>query len=562
MIEAVRKYREVGIYCLPTKKDKTPLIARSWKDGFADSDFKEASLIGLICGKTSGGLECIDFDNHFGDATKVLSEFLAIPEVKAIYEAHKLPIESTMNGGYHFIFRCTKNDGNRKIAQRMKDGRPDAIIETRGEGGYFCAYPSEGYKVIRNDILSIETISELERATLIDNACSMNECYPSLIKTEWETGDRPGDKYNESEGSIQEMKDILTGAGWVQVDGYKWRRPGKKEGISATLGKVAPNVFYVFTANAYPFEPMKGYTPFQVLGLLRFNGDFKEAVRSILPEKELMAVSEIEKILHQSRINTSIAIEKPPTILSIKEVETYGTENKRLFTLGNFSCIIGKAKSKKTFLMNLFTSAILTSKHQKLVGGLPPDKRLVLYFDTEQGEYDCYNTIRRVEYMADDEKNNLRGFSLRQFTPLERCQIIEYAFKLWGDKVGFCVIDGIADLANAINDEDEATRVNTMLLRLTKVYRCHIATIIHQNKNDNFATGHLGSSVMKKAEILISVSRSKMGGNISEVSCDLSRGIDFKSFGLDVIDGLPEMVELDDKIVPKNYLEKEDDCPF
>jgi hypothetical protein len=389
----------------------------------------------------------------------------------------------------------------------------------------------------------------------------MNECYPSIVKTQWENGDRPGDKYNESPTAIQEMKDILMGAGWVQVDGYKWRRPGKKEGISATLGKVAPNVFYVFTANAYPFEPMKAYTPFQVLGLLRFNGDFREAVKSLIPEKEVEALCEIEKILHRSRINTSIKIEKPPTILSLKEIETYGIEQKRLFTLGNFSCIIGKAKSKKTFLMGLFASSILNQKHERLVGGLPANKRMVLYFDTEQGEYDCYNTVRRIEYMADEGSSDMKGFSLRQFSPIERCQIIEYAFKLWGDKVGFCVIDGIADLANAINDEEEATRVNTMLLRLTNVYGCHISTVIHQNKNDNFATGHLGSSIMKKSEILISVSRSKMGGNISEVSCDLSRGVDFKPFGLDIIDGLPTMVELDAKDVTKSYLDK-DDCPF
>ena len=561
MIEVVRKYREAGIYCLPCKTDKSPLLSKSWKDGFTDEDFKEARIIGLICGQTSGGLECIDFDNHFGDATKTLSDFLSIPEVKTIYDQHKLPIESTMNGGYHLIFRCSKNEGNRKLAQRMNESRPDAIIETRGEGGYFCAYPSEGYKVVRNDIFNIELISEVERAILIDNACSMNECYPSIIKTQWENGDRPGDKYNESPTAIQEMKDILMGAGWVQVDGYRWRRPGKKEGISATLGKVAPNVFYVFTANAYPFEPMKAYTPFQVLGLLRFNGDFREAVKSLIPEKEVEALCEIEKILHRSRINTSIKIEKPPTILSLKEIETYGIEQKRLFTLGNFSCIIGKAKSKKTFLMGLFASSILNQKHERLVGGLPANKRMVLYFDTEQGEYDCYNTIRRIEYMADEGSSDMKGFSLRQFSPIERCQIIEYAFRLWGDKVGFCVIDGIADLANAINDEEEATRVNTMLLRLTNVYGCHISTVIHQNKNDNFATGHLGSSIMKKSEILISVSRSKMGGNISEVSCDLSRGVDFKPFGLDIIDGLPTMVELDAKDVTKSYLDQ-DDCPF
>jgi hypothetical protein len=61
--------------------------------------------------------------------------------------------------------------------------------------------------------------------------------------------------------------------------------------------------------------------------------------------------------------------------------------------------------------------------------------------------------------------------------------------------LGFVVIDGIADLANAINDEIEASRVVSLLMRWTKIYNCHIHVIIHENKADNNATGHLGSSI-------------------------------------------------------------------
>ena len=110
-----------------------------------------------------------------------------------------------------------------------------------------------------------------------------------------------------------------------------WRRPDKKEGYSATFGAVGENVFYVFSSNADPFEEMTAYSPFQVLTLLKFNGNFSECAKSLpKPEKNnyqpvvgKIDPSEIEKILLASRIDTSVEIEEPPTILSIKEKKDY-----------------------------------------------------------------------------------------------------------------------------------------------------------------------------------------------------------------------------------------------
>jgi len=542
----IESYSEHGLSCLPTKPDKSPANPANWKLGFKIDAFTDCHGIGIICGKISGNLECFDFDNHGGDATINLAKYLAIPEIKEIYEKYNFPIEKSMSGGFHMLIRCDKIEGNRKLASKLLNGKPDCFIETRGEGGYFCAAPTPGYTIVRNDILNVPKVSEIERAVLFDNAISMNEHFPSL-KTEYEQTDRPGDLYNASSGAISEMKSLLQGLGWHEAGNHTWRRPGKKDGISATLGKVAPNVFYVFTANAYPFEPNKAYTPFQVLGLVKYNGDFKEAAKSIAPEREQqkalpgkMQISEIEKILSGARIDTRKHIEKPPTILSIKEQNGTQIQYNRVFTLGNFSCVIGKAKSKKTFFISLITAALLSNDDKgKFIGEMPQSKNEILYFDTEQSVYDSYNVIRRIETMAGTGLR-LRGYNLRPFSPVERCQIIEHAFKLFGEKTGYCVIDGIADLANGINDEEEATRVTTILLRLSKVFNCHISTVIHMNKNDGFATGHLGSSIMKKAEIIISVTKSE--GSMSMVKCDMSRGISFEDFLMTINgQGIPEI---------------------
>ena len=474
--EIVKKYQEYGLACLPTVfSTKAPTYGTMWKEDIPIEKFIDCDSIAVKCGDFSGGLECLDFDNKLKDAKEILTKYLEIPEVKEIYEKHKLPIESTQSGGYHLLYRCTKNEGNRKLAQRYVPEQKTTkdLIETRGINGFFLCDPSPKYKLIRNNFSYIATISVIERATLIDNAISMNE-FVEPEKNEYQGGtDRPGDLYNVSMEAISDMKSLLQGAGWKDLGKTRWRRPNKNEGISATLGKVAPNILYVFTSNGYPFEPSKAYTPFQVLGLLKFGGDFKEACKSIAPEKTTsyqagkLQVSELEKILNGAFIDTRRHIDKPPTILSIVERAGTMTIVKRVLTLGNFSCIIGKAKSRKTFLLSVVTAALLKTGNGKVIGEMPASKNEILYFDTEQGEYDSYNVIRRIENMAGTGLR-LKSYNLRPFSPLERCQIIEYAFKLFGEKTGFCVIDGIADLANAINDEVEATRVTGILLNLTK----------------------------------------------------------------------------------------------
>jgi hypothetical protein len=345
---------------------------------------------------------------------------------------------------------------------------------------------------------------------------------------------------------------MLTAAGWKDLGSGKWRRPGKKDGISATLGKVAKGIFYSFSSNGYPFESGKGYTAFQVLGLLKFNGDFNataKSVASLMPqpepkgqqyEKRVKKIPETElaKIIESVRINTSKKVERPPIILSIREREATQTVDRRAFTLGNFSCITGKAKAKKTFLVTMLTAVILSKvAGNKFIPTLQAGKDGILYFDTEQGDYDSWMVATRVEQMGGViNRNRLQAFSLRAYTPLERCQIIEAVLQQYGKDSALTVIDGIADLANAVNDEEESTRVVSLLMRWSKEYNLHIMTVLHQNKKDDFVRGFLGTIVMMKSEIIISIANK---GDYSEISCERSRSQPFNNFVMVVKNGIP-----------------------
>jgi hypothetical protein len=562
MEEAIRLYNLFGLSCLPVSKDKSPYNVSTWKGGITDpSAYSGAYGIGIICGSASGGVECIDFDNHFGDAKDVISMFVKTPEVDEIYRKYKFPIESTMNGGYHFVYRCSAVGGNQKLARRpvWREERnrheADVLIETRGEGGYFAAAPTPGYILVRNSFETIPTITPDERGVLLSVCRSFNTWIDKDARMNDEEKEKPGDIYNSKHEAIDDSIRCLKGAGWVEVRPGIWRRPGKKEGISATFGKVAPGVFYNFSSSAYPFDPDHAYRPFQIVGLLKHNGDFKtfarelaekytDIVRDTRPEpkkpQEEMTVSEMDAIISKTYINTDIPIAKPPVILQIND----NGEWQRLFTLGNFSALTGKGKSKKTFLNTMLLAAAASGRQiqNKFAGELPDNKQAVLLFDTEQSRYDAWLTSKRTITLAGYDIPNFGSFALREYSPLQRCDIIEYALKKYGNTVGLIAIDGIADLAKAINDEEEATRVGSWLMRLSSEYNIHIITVIHQNKGDNFATGHLGSMIIKKAEAVIGVERDASERNRSKVSCDNMRGVaDFEDFFFEIEDHIPRI---------------------
>ena len=92
-------------------------------------------------------------------------------------------------------------------------------------------------------------------------------------------GARPGDAFNER----GEIAPVLQAHGWQRMgasgENELWRRPGKSSGNhSATFNGQS---FYVFSANAAPFEANRAYSPFSVYTLLTHNGDYEAAARSL-----------------------------------------------------------------------------------------------------------------------------------------------------------------------------------------------------------------------------------------------------------------------------------------
>jgi Bifunctional DNA primase/polymerase, N-terminal len=104
------------------------------------------------------------------------------------------------------------------------------------------------------------------------------------IKQQTSIGERPGDDFNRR----ADWQAILLPHGWVPVyrrgDTVYWRRPGKRDGLSATTNFANNGLLHVFSSSAPPFEADTSYSPFSAYTLLKHGGDFKAAARMLQDE--------------------------------------------------------------------------------------------------------------------------------------------------------------------------------------------------------------------------------------------------------------------------------------
>lgn len=214
-------------------------------------------------------------------------------------------------------------------------------------------------------------------------------------------------------------------------------------------------------------------------------------------------------------------------------------------TLGNFSCVIGKAKSKKTFFITQFASAFLSGIQGPIQTFKAEGKKRIIWFDTEQSRGHVQKAYRRTLAMAQDGKwHSIEVYDLRPYSPKERLGMINCVLTTQNPKsdISFSFIDGIRDLVSDINDPDQATDITTWLMKITTDKNMHICTVLHMNKGDNNARGHLGTEIINKAETVIQVQ--KETDLISLVKAEFCRDREFIPFAFEIDSfGMPVILE-------------------
>ena len=262
-------------------------------------------------------------------------------------------------------------------------------------------------------------------------------------------------------------------------------------------------------------------------------------------DKELKAQSnELESKLKECLIDVNEEIPPPEkawevTVESSNDFTVIGT-------LGNFSLIKGKAKSKKSFLVSMAVSSAIGEGvlQNTLRSPLKVKNQNVLYFDTEQSKYHVQNAVKRISTQIGKAiPKNLDTYTLRKESPSERLKMVQHSIENTPN-LGFVVIDGIRDLITSINDESESTMMASKLLEWTEKYNIHIVTILHENPTGEKARGHLGTELTNKAETVITVEVDKDNKEVSIVKPTSCRNKPFEPFAFRIDEnGIPEIVD-------------------
>lgn len=247
-----------------------------------------------------------------------------------------------------------------------------------------------------------------------------------------------------------------------------------------------------------------------------------------------------ERMCNEAQLDIEKEVPPPPVAIYIGDSPAC--------TFGNFSASIGKPKGKKTFNVSAMTAAAMTnSTILNYRGNMPPNQNGILYFDTEQSTYHAFRVFKRIATLtrkSNQEINErIKYFALRKYSVEDRIGMIDHKIRNT-PAVGLVIIDGIRDLMLDINSPREATLIVNYLMNWTEEFNLHLHTVIHQNKGDENARGHIGTEINNKSETVLRVEKDKNDDAISTVEAVYIRDISFPPFAFRINDeALPELIK-------------------
>lgn len=293
-----------GISVIPVAHDGTKRPRGAWKEYQSTRATIEQlrewfapgspTGLGIVTGAVSGNLEMAEIEGAAAHRIPELAAAAARAGVQVLWEALNAGwVEYTPGGGIHWFYRVHGTvPGNTKLATAADR---TVLAETRGEGGYSVAAPSNGtvhpsggkWQLLRGgpDTCPYLTMEEREDfhailATLTEHRPEPVQPRTSQPAGEASTGS-PGDDYERR----TEWADILGPHGWTALHSHGqtqyWRRPGKTIGQSASTGHAGDrDRLYVFTSST-EFEQERPYTKFGAYALLNHGGDHAAAAAQL-----------------------------------------------------------------------------------------------------------------------------------------------------------------------------------------------------------------------------------------------------------------------------------------
>lgn len=267
--------------------------------------------------------------------------------------------------------------------------------------------------------------------------------------------------------------------------------------------------------------------------------DIDNYINSIVkPVDEIQAFEKMENLLNERKIIIESIPQQMPCLLYVRE-NMQSDRKIRMLTAGNISLITGKSKSKKTFLFSTLAATLSRDFHfgNILFPNMPLDCKRIIYIDTEQSKFDSWNVLNRIKQLH----GNVDYYSLRGISAIEIKEFINYLIKKFND-IAIIFIDQIADLLKSVNDEEDAKQTIKFLEKITAENNIHVSCLLHQNKANTNGMGWIGSILLQKCEICLTITKDSDDYTISHVEPTDSRGAMFDKFSFKINEtGIPEI---------------------
>ena len=453
LCHAIQEWIAAGYALLPIRPDETKSpavtewasIASGVRPPMAAEDLVgmvqagRCDGVAVVTGLASGNIEMIELE---GRATERFPDLEAHAEAVGLGETLRRLlngcVEATPGGGLHFYLKISDGPvaGNTKLAQRPgQEKKVDVLAETRGQGGYSICAPSGGrthetgnaYQLIIGSPANTPTftaaeVEDLHRLFRILDEMPLPAPRPIASSpapratAAHQGGLSPGDDFNERATWDELLVDWTRAREATDHEGRPitfWRRPGKTQGISATVLGEGKWLYVFSTSVALPTE--ESLSKFAVYAHLHHGGNFSAAAAELRRQGygqqdndpdaadpslayEPFPVALLPQPFRQFVIEGAAATGGDPAFFAMPALAAFGA------TIGNSRRL--RIKPSWTVPPNLWTVAVGESGNQKTTGfdlAIAPLRRL------QERALTAYETARqRYEGQVEEYERELK----------------------------------------------------------------------------------------------------------------------------------------------------------
>jgi hypothetical protein len=277
-----------------------------------ETEIPKTDNFGIITGFDF--LEVIDIDlkvfSTKPEQVEFWDEYLTMLKDNILDFEDKFSIYKTKNAGFHILYKTKRVEGNLKLA-KLK-GHKEAVIETRGIGGYVFAYPDNC--VSKKTYFDIDFISDHDRDIIMHVSKMYNHIdetqiipQPKKDKTVYKEGEITSwDDYNQKTDIFEVIgNDFVIPRNGIKNKWTLIKRHGSTSPHSGYVFKDSGCMYLFTTATIYPHEKL--ITPFVAFAYRNHGGNLSDAAKELY---KLGYGSRIEKVVKEIQKEIPKNVEK------------------------------------------------------------------------------------------------------------------------------------------------------------------------------------------------------------------------------------------------------------